>query len=59
MDLWRPDSEEIVFPSAFGLIRLIWIESGTGTKVVRIVLPGDRLAGTARFPLEFNRGIFR
>jgi methylated-DNA-[protein]-cysteine S-methyltransferase len=42
--------EEIVFPSDFGLIRLIWVESGTRTKVTGIILPGNRSAGTVRYP---------
>ncbi len=33
--------------TAFGRIRLLWIQSGTGPKVRRIILPGDPRADTA------------
>jgi methylated-DNA-[protein]-cysteine S-methyltransferase len=48
--------EEIVFPSDFGLIRLLWVESGTGAKVTGIVLPGDRSANTIRYPRKTSGG---
>jgi methylated-DNA-[protein]-cysteine S-methyltransferase len=32
---------EIAFPTPFGEVRLIWVESGSGPKVIRIILPGD------------------
>ena len=32
---------EIEFFTPFGGVRLIWVESGSGPKIVRIILPGD------------------
>ena len=32
---------EMEISTPFGVVRLIWVESGSGPKVVRIILPGD------------------
>ena len=42
MDLSHSLLVETEFPTPFGVVRLIWVESGSEPKVVRIILPGDR-----------------
>jgi len=51
MHLSRISPAETGFPTAFGEVRLRWVESGTGPKVVRIILPGDTRARRTGFPL--------
>lgn len=48
--LSRTSPAESVFSTAFGDVRLRWLDSETGAKVVRIILPGDNRIERARVP---------
>ena len=46
----RNSPAENVFSTAFGEIRLRWFDSGSGPKIVRIILPGDKRTERTGFP---------